>query len=173
VRVGVGGDMNVKSALAGLVLLLAVAGSGYYGYRHFILARQDCDICGRPVHSAHESTLLLKNGEKAHTCCTRCALHYDQNHPGQVADLLVMDHSSGKTVDAQKALFVEGSEEHECVPASETPPREPGVEYERTFDRCVPSLVAFSDEPAARDFMTQRGGHLLTYAEAVQSIKKR
>jgi len=165
--------MNLKGALAGFILLLVVGGFGYYGYRHFVLATQVCDICGRAVHSSHESTLLLKDGEKAHTCCTRCALHYNQNHPGQVTDVLVVDHSNGKQVDAKKALYVEGSDEQECLSASETPPREPGVEYERTFDRCVPSLIAFSDESAARDFMARRGGHLLTYAEAVQSIKKR
>ncbi len=165
--------MNVKGALVGLVLLLCVGGVGYYAYRHLVVANQECDICGRAVHSAHESTLLLKNGEKVHTCCTRCALHYNQNHPGQVADLLVMDHSNGSKVDASKAIYVEGSDVQECVPASETPPREPGVEFERTYDRCVPSLIAFSDESAARDFMSHQGGHMLTYAEAVQSIKKR
>ena len=167
------GNMSIRSGLAGFVLLLGVAGSGYFGYRHFILADEQCDICGRAVHSAHESTLLLKNGKKAHTCCTRCALHYDQNHPGLVNDLLVMDHSTGKSVEAQKAIYVEGSDEQECVPASETPPREPGVKYERTFDRCVPSLIAFSNESAARDFMMRRGGHLVTFGEAVESIKKR
>lgn len=165
--------MKIKNALVGLALLFIVGGVGYFTYRHFVLPSQQCDLCGRAVHADHESTVVLKNGAKVHTCCPRCALHYELHKPEQVARLLVANRVTGEGIDAQKAFYVEGSDDYPCIQASETPPREPGVEYDRTFDRCLPSLVAFKEESAARSFVTAHGGRLLTYEQAMESVKQR
>ncbi len=165
--------MNIKNALVGLAFLVLVGSGSFFTYRHFVPSRQQCDICGRAVHTDHESTLVLKDGARIHTCCPRCALHCELHKPGQVVDLLVSDRETGKRIDARKAFYVEGSDDLSCVPASEQPPREPGVEYARTFDRCLPSLVTFKEESAAQQFITAHGGHLLTYEQAVESVKLR
>jgi nitrous oxide reductase accessory protein NosL len=164
--------MNIKNSLVGMAILLVVGGAGFFSYRNFVLPSQQCDICGRAVHTDHESTVLLKDGARVQTCCPRCALHYELHKPGQVAGLLVDDRATGEEIDARKALFVEGSDDRSCVPASETPPREPGVDYDRTFDRCLPSLVAFKEESTARQFIAAHGGRFLTYGQAVQSVKQ-
>jgi hypothetical protein len=73
----------------------------------------------------------------------------------------------------QNAFIVEGSDEMPCVPESATPPREPGIEYRRAYDRCVPSLMAFKEEGAARKFIAVHGGRLLSYGQVVESVRER
>jgi nitrous oxide reductase accessory protein NosL len=163
--------MKIKSVLIGLLLVAAVGGVGYLAYRALVLPNRECEICGRAIHAGHESFVMLKTGKDVDTCCPRCALHYEQNHPGEVASLLVTDRGSGGKIDGRKAIYVEGSDEQTCVPASDMPPREPGAEYDRAFDRCLPSLVAFKEDSAARSFQAVHGGRLLTYEQAVESVK--
>ena len=164
--------MTLKNSLAGLALLLFVGGAGYITYDRYIVPSPQCEICGRAVIAEHEAVVQLNNGGKVHACCPRCALHYELNRPGRVAGLLVEDRTTGAKIGSEKAFYVEGSDDHSCVPASDTMPREPGVEYNRTYDRCLPSLVAFKDESAARRFAEVHGGRVLTYEQTVASVKQ-
>ncbi len=164
--------MTFKNSLAGLALLLFVGGAGYFTYNRYVRHSSQCDICGRAVHAEHESVVQLKDGQKVHACCPRCALHYDLSHTGQVAGLDVEDRASGTRMDAGKAFYVEGSDDHSCLAPSETPPREPGVDYSRTYDRCLPGLVAFRDESTAQSFAQIHGGKVLTYEQTVASVKQ-
>ncbi len=165
--------MKIKNTLIGLALLLVVGGTGYYTYRRFVLPSQQCGVCGRSIHAGHEATIQLKNGKQFQVCCPRCAMHHALHNPGQVAGVLVADHMTGEKLKAQDAVYVEGSDEMSCMPETAAPPREPGVEYQATYDRCVPSLVAFKDEAAARKFLAVHGGRLLSYAQVVESVKER
>ncbi len=164
--------MNIKNALVGLVFLAVVGGTAYFTNRHFVQTSQQCSICGRAVHADHESTVELKDGTSIHACCPRCALHYELHESGRITRLLVDDRATGQRLDARKAWYVEGSDDRSCVPASEMPPREPGVGYDRTYDRCLPSLVAFKDESAARQFVMAHSGRILTYEQAMESVRQ-
>ncbi len=165
--------MKIKSALIGLALVLIVGGAGYYAYRHFVLPSQQCDVCGRAVHSEHDSIVRLKDGTTVHNCCPRCAMHYEMHNADKVAGLIVADRDTGERINAQNAFYVEGSDDHSCIPASESAPREPGVDYGRAYDRCLPSLVAFKQESDARSFASAHGGRVLTYEQATSSVKQR
>ena len=165
--------MGMRHLPAGLLLVGIVFAGGYLSYRYFVLPNHQCEICVRAFHSAHYSEVALKSGRKIEACCPRCAMHYELNMPGQVARLSVSDHVSGRPAEAQAAFYVEGSDQHPCMSASDSMPREPGVEYDLKFDRCLPSLIAFKDETAARAFQTQHGGRLLSFAQALESVKHR
>lgn len=165
--------MNIRNAVVGLVLLAVVGSVGYLAYRYLVLPNHVCDICGRAVHAEHESTVSLQDGTQIRTCCPRCALHYAVQKAGLVRQVLVADYATAKDIEASNAIYLEGSDKHTCPPVTETIPREPGVEYDRIFDRCLPSLVAFREESAARAFQKQNGGRLLTYEQAVESVKRR
>ncbi len=164
--------MKTANAIAAFVLLLAVTGVGYYSYHRVARASVTCDICGRSVETHHQSSMVLKNGRTEHACCPRCALHYGLNHEGQVASLWVMDRLTGSRIRADNAFYVEGSDDHSCIPPSETPPHDLNVDYVRKYDRCIPGLVSFSDEDAAHAFQAEHGGRVLTYAQAIQSVKQ-
>jgi hypothetical protein len=165
--------MRIRNVFVGFLLLAVVGGGSYFAYRRLVLPSNQCDVCGREIHAGHESIVLLKTGKKLQACCPRCALHHERHHPGQVTGVLVADHTIGEKVRAQDAVYVEGSDEMPCMPESATPPREPGVEYQRAYDRCVPSLLAFKDEVAARKFLAAHGGRLLSYGQVLESVKQR
>jgi hypothetical protein len=165
--------MRLRHWLWGFLLVGIVGAGGYFSYRYFVLPSHECEICGRAVHSAHYSAVVLKSGRQIEACCPRCAMHYELSMPGQVAHLSVSDNASGRAIEAQTAHYVEGSDQQPCMSASEQAPREPGVEYDLKFDRCLPSLIAFQDEAAARDFQGQHGGRLLSFAQALDSVKHR
>lgn len=165
--------MRVRDVFIGAVFLTVVAGATYFAYRRFVLPGNQCDVCGREIHAGHESIVLMKTGKKLQACCPRCALHHERHHPGQVTGVLVADHRTGEKVRAQDAVYVEGSDEMPCMPESATPPRDPGVEYQMAYDRCVPSLLAFKEEVAARRFLAAHGGRLLSYGQVLESVKQR
>jgi hypothetical protein len=165
--------MSIRHLLAGFLLVGIIAAAGYFAYHYLVLPSHQCEICGRPVHAAHYSSVVLKSGRQIEACCPRCAMHYELNMPGQVARLSVADDPTGQAIEAQMATYVEGSDQHPCMSASDRTPREPGVEYDLKFDRCLPSLIAFKDEAAARGFQRQHGGRLLTFAQALESVKHR
>jgi len=163
--------VNIKNTIIGLVLLGAVAGVGWLAYRQYVLPNQACDICGRPIHAAHEAIVLRKDGAEVRNCCPRCALHYEINHPTAVEGILVTDRSTGNKIDARQAVYVEGGDEPTCLMPTETPPREPGTAFNRIYDRCLPSLVAFKESEDARKYLAVHGGRFLTYGQAVESVK--
>ncbi len=165
--------MKLQNMLIGFLFLAIVAGGSYFAYRRLVLPNRQCDVCGRGIQSGHESIIVLKDGRELYTCCPRCALHHEQNNPRQVTGVQVSDHITGEKVRAQKAVYVEGSDERSCIPETSSPPREPGVAYRREYDRCVPSLVAFKDEEAARRFIASHGGRLLSYGQVIESVKER
>ncbi len=165
--------MRIRDVLVGVLFLAVVAGGSYFAYRRLVLPSNQCDVCGREIHAGHESRVLLKAGKQIQTCCPRCALHHEQHNPGQVTGVLVADHTTGEKIKAQDAVYVEGSDEMTCMPVSATPPRELGVEYKTTYDRCVPSLLAFKDEAAAHSFLAVHGGRLLSYDQVLESVRER
>lgn len=135
----------------GLLLLLWVVACSH-GARH-------CEQCGRTECRNLAFTIKLEDGERVETCCPRCGLHYLRAEQPQVAGLAVRDFDTAQTLDATRAVYVEGSDVHPCRGLAPEPPRnERGCCMAATFDRCEPSLVAFSDEEHARKFVTLHGG---------------
>lgn len=165
--------MKIRSILIGFLFLTVVTGGTYFAYRRLVLPGNQCDVCGREIHGGHDSIVLLKAGRQIRTCCPRCALHHERHNPGRVTGVLVADHTTGVKIKAQDAVYLEGSDEMTCMPVSAAPPREPGIEYKTTYDRCVPSLLAFKDEAAAHSFLAVHGGRLLTYGQVLESVKER
>jgi nitrous oxide reductase accessory protein NosL len=165
--------MKFRQLLVGFLLVGVVGLGGYLAYRKFVLPSHQCEICGRAVHAAHSSQVVLEGGRRIDACCPRCAMHYELGMPGKVARLSVADSASGQEIDARSAVYIEGSDQNLCMSMSETAPREPGVEYDLKFDRCLPSLIAFKDDTAAREFQSQHGGRLLSFAQALESVKHR
>jgi nitrous oxide reductase accessory protein NosL len=77
----------------------------------------------------------------------------------------VADFNSGTFLDAEKAYYVEGSSVHLCCSEGDVQKDRAGVQYERTWDRCLPSLVAFKTQEEAERFMQKNGGALKLYLE--------
>jgi hypothetical protein len=100
-------------------------------------------------------------------CCLRCALTYGQQIGKAVTILSVTDHTSGKSLDPERATFVVGSDVSPCthtmvhVGAEKEP-------YRVRWDRCLPSTLAFSSRESAETFRAEHGGRLRSLQELRQ-----
>ena len=150
---------RVLQVVAALALVAAVT--------TFVYVQWDepdvCDICYRPMHAATYYCIHLENGETRDVCCPRCGLRFQEGRD-DIARTEVTDFYTREHLDAAKAFYVENSPVHFCSHASVREDRS-GVQYEVAWDRCLPSLIAFSTLDAAEKFQRDNGGDIKTYEE--------
>ena len=116
------------------------------------------------MHKVTTCRLSLSGGEVVEVCCPRCGL-YLQEGRNDIVKTEVADFNSGAFLEAEKAYYVEGSSVHLCCSGGDVQKDRAGISYERTWDRCLPSLVAFKSEEEAEQFIQRHGGALKVYAE--------
>lgn len=164
--------MRWRATWGSVLLLLTLGAGGYFVVSRVLSERAEvCQICRRPIHSEQVFVLQLAGGGKQRTCCPRCGLHAKIRAREPVSAAWATDFSSGRRIAAEEAFYVEGSDRMTCC--RPVPLREPGVLYERHWDRCLPSLIAFERESDARAFQARFGGRLLTYVEALASVRQK
>lgn len=118
---------------------------------------EQCWVCQREVHATVRTTLILASGRQVVACCPRCALHYQEEPGNAVREIRVTDHAGGGSLPLDAAFVIEGSDDTPCMrhhpvaDESHTPMRV-------CYDRCMPSLIAFKEEAAARAFAADHGG---------------
>jgi hypothetical protein len=149
-------NRTLIAALLGIALLAVIAVGVWYELMG--RAPAECQICGRPIHAAMK-TVAEEDGRKLYACCPTCAITGADQTGRRVKLLRVTDFDTHKALDPAKAYYVEGSQVNMCS-APHMMPGEERVPYERTFDRCSPSMIAFASEDKARAFMAKNGGVL-------------
>lgn len=159
--------MNSRIIFAGAVGL-ALVGGVELGMWYTLRERPPvfCQISGRSIH-ANMRTVVQVDGGKLHACCPRCPLTLATQTGKRVRLVKVTDYPSGRALDASVAYFVDGSQVEVC-----STPRvrvdEERLPYERLFDRCAPSLLAFAREDQARAFIAKYSGSLTRLDELMQ-----
>ena len=145
----------------GTVLVLA-AGAWYLLHRS---EAKTCPLSGRPIQPQTRALVTI-GGKDYETCCVRCAITAAQQTGKPLRIRKVADFETRKLIDPAKAWFVESSDVNLCMrmsPAMVSPGRE--TVHVRAFDRCSPSVLAFSNEQHARNFIAQHGGVLRRLAD--------
>jgi hypothetical protein len=118
-----------------------------------------CRVCHRPIHK-HTMTTVVINGRTEQLCCPACALtDYVQTHQ-KVKIVSFTDYETEKPLDPEKAYLVEGSDVNFCLKDSVRMGQHKEADPIQ-FDRCSPSIIAFSHLQAATDFIGIHGGSLL------------
>lgn len=123
-----------------------------------------CEACHRAIHGETYYRVFLADGSVEDVCCPRCGLRFQEGR-NDVTGSDVSDFATRERVDAETAYFVEDSSVAMCRHDSPLQEDRSGVQYELTWDRCLPSLVAFSTRDAAEVFRQENGGTIKTYAE--------
>lgn len=146
----------ILTGVLGAVVVLAVLGGAWY----LVSRRQQkvCPFSGRPIQPQTRALVAI-GGKDYETCCVRCAITEAQQTGKPLRILKVADFETGNLIDPESAWFVESSDVNFCMrmaPAMESPGKE--SVYVRAFDRCSPSVLAFSSEQDARAFQAQHGG---------------
>jgi hypothetical protein len=144
-------------------VLLTVALAASTACTHHAAA---CAQCGRAECRNLAFDIRLADGKVVQTCCPRCGLHYLAGSHPPVASLAVRDFDTAMRIDANTALYVDGSDVHPCTSmAGPQPMEERGCCMKTDYDRCLPSLLAFASKAKAEAFADDHGGTVKTFAE--------
>lgn len=158
----------VTASLLVFALVLA-AGLAFYlvATGHIAPGKPLCVACHRPLHKAQVYTVVSHNGGELPACCPRCGLRYMIESKTESAH--ATDFKTGRSMAADTAPYLEGSSIMECC--SNTPLRtETGLLCDVHYDRCLPSLVAFSKLEDAEEYRSNQGGRIITFAAARMSV---
>lgn len=150
-----------RQFLAGVAILLLLF---FLAVRFWPEQEDVCAVCLRPTHKVTSYFVTLEGGETVELCCPRCGLRFEQEG-GEVASVKVTDYGTGELLDPGDATFVEGSAVHVCCGEEALLRDREGSEYERTWDRCLPSVIAFGSRAKAEDFRARSGGRILQLDE--------
>lgn len=133
------------------------------------LAGEQCALCLRQIQPNMRYRIVLQNGETKNVCCPRCGLHFQKGRK-DIRATYVTDYVSGEELPAKDAVFVENSS---VMPCSESAMRrdQSGAQYELSWDRCMPSIIAFRVPSEAEDFLKHHGGVLKSYAQLMIEIE--
>jgi hypothetical protein len=106
--------------------------------------------------------VALVEGERVGFCCPACALSQHQQSGAALEVVGLTDHLTGEPLAPAKAYLVRGSDVNSCShqAAALAPDKHP---VQAHYDRCSPSLLAFSSESAARGFVRDHGGHIIVF----------
>ncbi len=126
-----------------------------------------CEVCRRAIHSETSFKIVRPDGSIKITCCPRCGLVAVIQNGGRALD--AVDFTSRKPIAAAEALYLEGSDVMECCSTTGFRSDE-GAYQEIDYDRCMPSLLAFSRREDAESARQEHGGRIISFVEAMQSV---
>jgi hypothetical protein len=156
--------------LLAAVLVFAVALGGYFVWSGKILGGKPlCEICKRELHPNNAFVTLDTNGKRKVSCCPRCGLHHVLNFGGRALE--AADFSTGKPLAAENAIYLEGSDIMECCDTTGFREAQGGY-TDIEYDRCMPSLIAFSKKEEAEAIRQKHGGRIITYEQAKLSVAR-
>jgi hypothetical protein len=156
--------------IVGLAVVCMAALVGYFVWTGGIAGGQPlCEVCKRVIHPATSFRIMEANGAIKATCCPRCGLTSVIKNGGKVLD--AVDFSTLRRIAAADAIYLEGSDIMECCSATGFR-ADQGSYQEIDYDRCMPSLLAFSRREDAESVREKHGGHIISFEEARQSVAR-
>jgi len=115
--------------------------------------REGCKLCGMYIDQYQKTSAVVtgKDGAVHKTCggADMLRLVADAGGVGAFSSVIVHDWASGKEIAAAEATYVIGSD---LVPDM------------------IPNIIAFADQSAAKGFVAEHGGAVLTLDQALQAI---
>ena len=147
-----------------LALLLVVVGGVIFTARQWREgSRSDnCRVCQRHLHAGSQVVALLQE-RKETFCCPTCPVTFGRQ-AGQAVTLVgLTDFETGSRITPAEAYLVQGSDVNLCLqhPVLTDSQKQPAS---MQFDRCSPSVLAFSSQQAAEAFRQEHGGRLLPFS---------
>ena len=128
-------------------------------------AHASCDVCGRDECTALAFRVEYADGGTQTTCCPRCGSHaVAESHGREVTRLRARDFATGHEIDAKTATYVSGSDVEHCMAPKEQPSTQSCCRV-LTYDRCLPSLIAFGSTADAEKFVDAHGGTLMRFED--------
>jgi len=115
--------------------------------------RQACHLCGMYIDQYQHTAALLtdKNGTETATCGVADMIRFieDSGGPDAFASIKVVDWNTEQKINADQATYVIGSD---LIPDM------------------IPNVIAFGSKDAAEQFISEHGGGLMSFTQALLSI---
>ena len=164
--------MRAKPVLVFVLALAAMGALSLLTYRWEAARHQTiCQICQRNI--PRQTAFRMDTGDGTITaCCPACALHYMLHHPDGVRQALATDFNSGRMIPAATAYYDDGGDVQYCTAMHPPVERGPQGVSMRVYDRCLPTLVAFQTPQEAEAYQQQHGGRVLSYSQALASVRE-
>ena len=143
-------------------------------YHLYVLSKQEapvqCQVCRRPI-PAGTAFSSVEDEREVRFCCPRCWITSQRARDGKYRRPTATDYVSGKTVPAERCVYVEGGNISPCCAPMMTigADKMPAVQC---FDRCSPSTIAFADPQEALSFSKEHGGTIVSFQTLVDEAKK-
>ena len=166
--------MKPRGMIVTLVALFAVGATSFWAYRYEQRRERagTCPYCDRMVHPV--TAYRIKVGNRVvEACCPRCGMRAQVNQGRQKSGMAwATDVNTGERVAAESAVYVEGGDVQYCAHGDQPMRREPHGASTREYDRCLPTLVAFKSPQEAKAYQEQHGGRVLSYPQALDSVRE-
>lgn len=154
---------RVTEKIVLLALLVAVGGLIYTAWQWREDSRSEsCRVCQRHLHAGSQ-VIALQQGRKEAFCCPTCAVTLGSQAGQAVSVVELTDFETGSRIAPDQAYVVQGSDINLCLqhPMLTDSQKQPAS---MQFDRCSPSVLAFSSQEAAEAFRQEHGGRLLPFS---------
>ena len=165
--------MGSARRFAAFVIFAVVAlAAGYAGWRVCRLTvPEQCYACRRAVHP-HTRTIALANGKPQVFCCPACALseQAQKGRPVRVTELTAF--LTGARLSPNEAYVVRASDVNMCARQDRLLDADQRV-ADLSYDRCMPSLLAFAHAVEAIQFSREHGGTVLPFREVQSTAVKK
>jgi hypothetical protein len=161
--------MTGKRWLSVIAVVAVAIGIGYAAFTTYRGAQtEQCYACQRVIH-AHSRTVGIIRGKPRLFCCPACALseHEQEGKPVRVTELSAFP--SGAKLSPNDAFLVRGSDVNMCVRAHELMDADKRPADLR-YDRCSPSLLAFTKRSEAIQFVREHGGEIMPFSEVASAF---
>ena len=129
-----------------------------------------CPLCNREVHHGM-GVSITHNSIPMRTCCMACALTY-QHQVKNVEIKAATNFLTGQPIEPNKAVYVVGSDISPCTQDHKVNKfiREPHETLYACYDRCEPSILAFSNQSDAEKFQKQYGGVVRVFDQLLMHL---
>ena len=146
------------------VLLIVAGGLTYAAWQWGMGARSDsCRVCQRHIHAGSQ-VVALREGRQEAFCCPTCVITLGRQSGQAVTVVEITDFETGSKVAPDEAFVVQGSDVNLCMQHPVlTDSQKQSASMQ--FDRCSPSVLAFSSHRAADAFRQEHGGRLLRFQD--------
>ena len=166
--------MRARGVIVPLVALLAIGVASFWAYRYEQRRERAgmCPFCDRMVRPV--TAYRVKVGDRVvAACCPRCGMRAQVNREhGKPVAAWATDLNTGERVAAEAATYVEGGDVQYCTHSDQPVAREPHGVSTREYDRCLPTMVAFKTPQEAEAYKQQHGGRVLSYSQALASVRE-
>ena len=146
-----------------LFLLVVAGGSACTAWKWGAGSGSDsCRVCQRHLHAGSQ-VVAMREGRQEAFCCPTCAMTFGRQAGEAVTVVELTDFATGARIAPEEAYVVEGSDVNLCLqhPVLTDSQKQPAS---MRFDRCSPSVLAFSSQQAAEAFRQEHGGRLLPFS---------